>query len=60
LQKRFWIWARTGAGVLTLFKASLANVEVSEDAKAVAELYGNAKKAMIEFSRTWLRLKPPF
>ncbi|HWQ79662.1 MAG TPA: FAD-dependent oxidoreductase [Anaerovoracaceae bacterium] len=33
------------------FAASLAKVKVSDDAKAVAELYGNAKKAMIVFQQ---------
>lgn len=33
------------------FAASVAKVAVSDDAKAVAELYGNAKKAMIVFQQ---------
>ncbi len=33
------------------FKASLEKVKVSDDAKAVAEMYGKAKKAMIVFAQ---------
>lgn len=36
------------------FAASLAKVTVSDDAKAVAELYGNAKKAMIVFQQNFV------
>lgn len=33
------------------FKASVANAKISEEVKAVAELYANAKKAMIVFQQ---------
>ncbi len=36
------------------FAASLAKVKVSDDAKAVAELYGNAKKAMIVYQQNFV------
>ena len=36
------------------FAASLAKVAVSDDAKAVAELYGTAKKAMIVFQQNFI------
>ena len=36
------------------FAASLAKVTVSEDAKAIAELYGNAKKAMIVYQQNFV------
>lgn len=44
----------TNADGFAEFAESLSKVVVSAEAKEVAEIYGNAKKAMIVFSRILL------
>lgn len=41
----------TGAEGFDAFKASVEGAAVSEEAKEIAELYANAKKAMIVFQQ---------